>query len=142
MARFIVRPDTRVLSGEMRFSTQWSIPAILSAVPAHFPPQSDISSKSVNKLKGRRQRNLRPLCFWGVCIDLRSALELEGHPPIGVDDHHVNNTQPERFVKKDHRNSIKITVVLWWRRGELNPRPKTLPQEPLRAQTVVSIPSP
>ena len=44
--------------------------------------------------------------------------------------------------KKDHRNSIKITVVLWWRRGELNPRPKTLPQEPLRAQTVIYIPLP
>lgn len=44
--------------------------------------------------------------------------------------------------KKDHRNPIKITVVLWWRRGELNPRPKTLPQEPLRAQTVIYIPLP
>ena len=44
--------------------------------------------------------------------------------------------------KKDHRNSIEITVVLWWRRGELNPRPKTLPQEPLRAQTVIYIPLP
>lgn len=44
--------------------------------------------------------------------------------------------------KKGHRNSIKITVVLWWRRGELNPRPKTLPQEPLRAQTVIYIPLP
>ena len=26
----------------------------------------------------------------------------------------------------------------WWRRGESNPRPKTLPQELLRAQTVIA----
>ena len=30
-----------------------------------------------------------------------------------------------------------MTVILWWRRGESNPRPKTLPQELLRAQTVI-----
>ena len=58
--------------------------------------------------------------FWDFCINLRSALELEGHPPIGVDGRHVNNGQPELFVKKDHRNSIRITVVLCWSRGELN----------------------
>ena len=33
-------------------------------------------------------------------------------------------------------------MSVWWRRGESNPRPKTLPREPLRAQTVVSIPAP
>ena len=30
----------------------------------------------------------------------------------------------------------------WWRRGESNPRPKTLPLELLRAQTVIYIPLP
>ena len=29
-------------------------------------------------------------------------------------------------VEKVHRNSIKITVDLWWRRGESNPCPKAL----------------
>ena len=32
--------------------------------------------------------------------------------------------------------------LFWWRRGESNPRPKTLPLELLRAQTVIYIPSP
>ena len=40
--------------------------------------------------------------------------------------------------EKVHRNSIKITVDLWWRWGELNPRPKALKQELLRAQQVFS----
>ena len=31
---------------------------------------------------------------------------------------------------------IKITVLIWWRWGELNPRPKALKQELLRAQQV------
>ena len=37
---------------------------------------------------------------------------------------------------------IKGFQGIWWRRGESNPRPKTLPQELLRAQTVLCIPSP
>ena len=37
-----------------------------------------------------------------------------------MDGRHVNNGQPELFVKKDHRNSVRITVVLCWSRGELN----------------------
>ena len=32
---------------------------------------------------------------------------------------------------------LKYTVF-WWRRGELNSRPKTHPQELLRAQTVIA----
>ncbi len=51
------------------------------------------------QLKGRRQQNLRPLCFLGLCIDHRSALEFEGHPPIGVDGYRVDNGEPELFVK-------------------------------------------
>ncbi len=31
--------------------------------------------------------------------------------------------------------------LVWWRRGELNPRPKTDQQELLRAQSVIYIPS-
>ena len=33
------------------------------------------------------------------------------------------------------------SAATWWRRGESNPRPKTLQQELLRAQTVLSIPA-
>lgn len=51
------------------------------------------------QLKGRRQRNLRPLCFWGLCIDFCIVLEFEGHPAIGVDSHRIDNGQPELFVK-------------------------------------------
>ena len=32
----------------------------------------------------------------------------------------------------------KHSGFLWWRRGELNPRPKTHPWELLRAQTVIA----
>ena len=40
-------------------------------------------------------------------------------------------------IEKVHRNSIKITVDLWWRRRESNPRPKALPYILLRVQAVV-----
>ena len=43
-------------------------------------------------------------------------------------------------IKNNH--TLRCGYFLWWRRGESNPRPKTLPREPLRAQTVVSIPAP
>ena len=37
------------------------------------------------------------------------------------------------------RYAISIDdVLMWWRRGELNPRPKTHSWEPLRAQTVIA----
>ena len=51
------------------------------------------------QLKGRRQRNLRLYVFGGLCIDLCIALEFEGHPPISVDSHGIDNGQPELFVK-------------------------------------------
>ena len=44
--------------------------------------------------------------------------------------------------KDDYRprdNGVRI-CVLWWRRGESNPRPKAFPWELLRAQTVIYIP--
>ena len=40
-------------------------------------------------------------------------------------------------IEKVHRNSIKITVDLWWRRGESNSCPKTAPRNFLRAQSGV-----
>lgn len=40
------------------------------------------------------------------------------------------------------KHLLSQVLFFWWRRGELNPRPKTLPQELLRAQTVLSIPLP
>jgi len=36
--------------------------------------------------------------------------------------------------------SIKICYLIWWRRRELNPRPKTFPHGHLRAQTIYRIP--
>ena len=35
----------------------------------------------------------------GLCINLCSTLEFEGHPSICVDSHRVDNGQPELFVK-------------------------------------------
>ena len=48
------------------------------------------------------------------------------------------NLDFKRFsgIEKVHRNSIKITVDLWWSRGELNPCPKAHPRGLLRAQFV------
>ena len=36
-----------------------------------------------------------------------------------------------------YRKKVRI-ILIWWRRGESNPRPKTLPWELLRAQTVIA----
>ena len=44
-------------------------------------------------------------------------------------------------IEKAHRNSIKITVDLWWSRGESNPCPKATWKELLRVQFVIYIPS-
>ena len=41
------------------------------------------------------------------------------------------------WQKEKYPDSIKIRVLLWWRWGESNPRPKEYPREPLRAQRVV-----
>ena len=35
------------------------------------------------------------------------------------------------------RHDLRSCLSFWWRRGESNSRPKTLPQELLRAQTVI-----
>ena len=43
---------------------------------------------------------------------------------------------------KKERHDLRRVFLFWWRRGESNPRPKTLPREPLRAQTVIYIPLP
>ena len=52
----------------------------------------------------------------------------------------------DRNTNKAVRHWCDLTGVRipikWWRRGESNPRPKTLQQELLRAQTVIYIPSP
>ena len=39
--------------------------------------------------------------------------------------------------KKSRRKCLSPAAA-WWRRGELNPRPKTHPRELLRAQTVIA----
>ena len=52
----------------------------------------------------------------------------------------------DRNTNKAVRHWCDLTGVRipikWWRRGESNPRPKTLPRELLRAQTVIYIPLP
>ena len=90
------------------------------------------------KLKGRRQRNLRPLCLLGLCIKPVPPWNLKVIRPSAWTVT-VSITVNQSFSsKKVHRNSSRITVDLWWRRGELNSRPKTHPQKLLRAQTVIA----
>ena len=51
-------------------------------------------------------------------------------------------SQPYPYGKAAFEKVGVRVMSIWWRRGELNPRPKTLPRELLRAQTVVCIPAP
>ena len=32
--------------------------------------------------------------FLGLYVNLRATLKFEGHPPIGVDSHRIDNRQP------------------------------------------------
>ena len=41
------------------------------------------------------------------------------------------------FIGTSEQAAYSLAPTLWWRRGELNPRPKTHPQKLLRAQTVI-----
>lgn len=41
------------------------------------------------------------------------------------------------FIGTSEQAAYALAPTLWWRRGELNPRPKTHPQKLLRAQTVI-----
>ena len=43
-----------------------------------------------------------------------------------------------RSIAKARRTGMVRLALLWWRWGELNPRPKALKQELLRAQQVFS----
>ena len=42
------------------------------------------------------------------------------------------------FIGTSEQAAYSLAPTLWWRRGELNPRPKTHPQKLLRAQTVIA----
>ena len=65
---------------------------------------------------------------------------------LSLVEHIEKLKKPIKQAKSKHRNfdtlCIKIAVLLWWRRGELNPCPKTIPQDFLRVQTVIYIPFP
>ena len=54
----------------------------------------------------------------------------------------VLTLQPHPYGKAAFEKVGVHVVSIWWRRGESNPRPKTLQQELLRAQTVICIPAP
>lgn len=54
----------------------------------------------------------------------------------------VLTSQSHQHGKTAFEKAGVRVMSIWWRRGELNPRPKTLPREPLRAQTVIYIPVP
>ena len=52
---------------------------------------------------------------------------------------------PDNKGRTINFKSIKAngsSTLVWWRWGELNPRPKALPQDLLRAQTILCIPLP
>ncbi len=50
-------------------------------------------------------------------------------------------SEPHQYSKAAFEIIGVRPMSIWWRRGELNPRPKALPQELLRAQTILYIPS-
>ena len=49
--------------------------------------------------KVRRQLNLRAFDLRSLHINLRTTLEFESHPPIGVNGYCIYDNQPELFIK-------------------------------------------
>ena len=68
--------------------------------------------------------------FFGISIQYKEAHNATRNPRNDWE----SKKNPAPLANQEMRD--------WWRRGESNPRPKTLPRELLRAQTVIYIPLP
>ena len=97
-----------------------------------FPIRNSASKGPPNRPSGRRREcavNSEPPSAAENCagqIHFARALKYRRvEPPFG-------RRNPKR------KDILSDVLSFWWRRGELNPRPKTHPRELLRAQAVIA----